>query len=48
MWRILQIEMDSDFKKKNEWVWQGGDFNPSYATNPMLIIYPHNLKGVHD
>ena len=31
--------------KKLSMGWRGGDFIPLYATDPMLIIFPYNLKG---
>ena len=40
------MEMDSNFKKKRVPVGKGGGIlSIPYATDPMLIIYPLNLKG---
>ena len=55
-WTSLKMDMDSDFKKKSRGRCGGilcpptgvGVFSPPppppYASDPMLIIYPLNLK----
>ena len=45
-WTILQMEMNSDFKK---WVGDGEvGFHTPLAAYPRLIIYTLNLKGYMD
>ena len=44
-WKILQMEMDSNFKKKMSRVGEGGFIPLTCLFYPMLIMYPLRLRG---